>query len=199
MIFSQAIENLINSLIQLPGVGKKSATRMALTLLQTKQTAGEAIANSILQAIDTVQNCQQCNILTENPLCNICQSQKRNHEIICVVESSTDVIAIEQTSNFNGVYFVLQGHLSPIDGIGPDELSIPKLQQRITDNNIKEIILATNSTIEGETTAHYIATMAQQYNIHTTRIAHGIPIGSELEYIDQNTIVQAFNNRATLA
>ena len=176
---------LIQDLCCLPGVGPKSAQRMAFYLL----------ANTLLKASRDIGYCEQCRTLTEQPRCQICTSNSRDQSIICVVESPADVWAVDQAAAFKGVYFVLHGHLSPLDGIGPDELGLDKLEQRLAGGTVTEIILATNSTVEGEATAHLIADLARKYGIQASRIAHGVPMGGELEYIDSSTLSHAFNGR----
>ena len=186
---------LIHSLCCLPGVGPKSAQRMAFHLLQRERRGAKHLANSLLRAVDEIGYCQQCRTLTEETICKICSHASRDSSVLCVVESPSDVLVIDQASVFNGVFFVLHGRLSPLDGIGPDELGIDEMQQRFILGEIKEIILATNSTVEGEATAHYIAELAKKHNIHASRIAHGVPMGGELEFIDSGTLSHAFNGR----
>ncbi len=197
-LYSPKIDTLIQSLKCLPGVGSKSAQRLAFHLLEKNQEGAITLSNAIVDSVKNVKNCTRCYILTEDIICQICENQKRDHTILCVVETPSDVLAIEQSRCYSGLYFVLMGHLSPIDGIGPEDIGIPKLIDRISQENINEIILATNSTIEGEATSHYISEIAKKHNIKTSRIAHGIPIGGELEYIDPNTISQAITHRAAI-
>ena len=186
---------LIQSLCCLPGVGPKSAQRMAFHLLQKDRNGAQQLANNMLRAIDEIGYCQQCRTLTEDEVCNICVNASREQSIICVVESPADVWVIDQATVFNGLYFVLHGRLSPLDGIGPDELGLELLQHRFDQGEVKEIVLATNSTVEGEATAHYIAEIAKKHNIQASRIAHGVPMGGELEFIDSGTLSHAFNGR----
>lgn len=199
MKFSPLITELITSLKCLPGVGQKSAQRMAFQLLERNRKGALSLADALQNAMENVQHCKQCRTFTEAELCDICSSVKRQqHGSICVVESPQDVIAIEQTAEFFGTYFVLMGHLSPIDGIGPAELHLDKFVALLEKNDIKEVILATNPTVEGEATAHYIGQLCQDRNIEATRIAHGVPIGGELEFIDGNTLSHAFSGRRKL-
>ncbi|NQY42970.1 MAG: recombination protein RecR [Legionellales bacterium] len=198
MLYSPKIEKLIQSFKCLPGIGNKSAQRMVFNLLEQNRNNAQILANSILDAVKHVNNCNQCYILTEHSTCQICNNPKREQSTLCIVENPSDVLAIENTGSYKGMYFVLLGRLSPIDGIGPDEIGIPKLIERLQSESIKEIIIATNSTTEGEATAHYISVLAKKYDVLASRIAHGIPIGGELEYIDSNTISQAISYRSTI-
>lgn len=186
---------LIQNLCCLPGVGPKSAQRMAFHLLQRDRGGAQQLANTLLRAVDEIGYCQQCRTLTENTLCEICSHASRDPSILCVVESPADVWVIDQATVFKGVYFVLHGRLSPLDGIGPDELGQDLLEKRFSQGQIKEIILATNSTVEGEATAHFIAEVARKYSIQASRIAHGVPMGGELEFTDSGTLSHAFNGR----
>lgn len=186
---------LIQSLCCLPGVGPKSAQRMAFHLLQRDRVGSEQLAATLLKAVTEIGYCQQCRTLTEKTLCDICAKSSRDQSILCIVESPADVWVIDQAIAFNGVYFVLHGRLSPLDGIGPDELGVDLLQQRFLQGGINEVILATNSTVEGEATAHFLAELAKKYNIQASRIAHGVPMGGELEFIDSGTLSHAFNGR----
>ena len=198
-MFSPLINELIESLRCLPGVGPKSAQRMALHLLERDRTAAARLAQSIHKAVDGVHRCQSCRTLTENDLCNICANVKRDQSLLCVVETPADVIAIEQAGNYSGRYFVLLGHLSPIDGIGPMEIGIEQLVSRLKTDGVEELILATNTTVEGEATAHYIAEEAKRLGVKkVSRIAHGVPMGGELEFIDGNTLMHAFLSRRAL-
>lgn len=194
---SNLIVELMNAFKVLPGVGNKSAQRMAYYLLERDKEGGSNLVNCLDKALKEVKPCKKCQDLTEYELCNICQSTSRNQNQLCIVETPSDVIAIEQSGIYKGLYFVLMGHLSPIDGIGPEELGLPKLQQRITDKIevIQELILATNPTVEGEATTYYIQQMASKLDVKVTRLAQGIPLGGELEYIDSGTLGQAFADR----
>lgn len=198
-MFSPLTQQLIEALQCLPGIGPKSAQRMAFHLLEeANQPQGQKLANSLSAALSHVKHCQRCRLYTEEPLCGICQNTKRNHQLICVVESPADVVAFEQTQSFNGVYFLLMGHLSPLDGIGPADIGIPQLAERLKNQPIEELILATNPTMEGKATAHYISSIAAQHHIRCSQLAHGVPIGGELEYLDGNTIAHALKTRDLL-
>ncbi|WP_448566240.1 recombination mediator RecR [Thalassotalea ganghwensis] len=196
MKFSPLVEELIQALKCLPGVGSKTAQRMAFNLLERNRRGGEKLANVLAKAMEQVGHCQQCRNFTEDSLCQICEHPKRSaSELLCVVESPADVFAVEQTSEFHGRYFILMGHLSPLDGIGPDDLGLDLLAEQLALGQFSEIILATNPTVEGEATAHYIAELASKYQVAISRIAHGVPIGGELEYVDGNTLSHAFSGR----
>lgn len=196
MQFSPAIANLIRALKVLPGVGQKSAQRMVFQLLEHKRDGAALLAESLQHALNVVGRCDTCRTLTEGNRCSICSDSRRAEEgLLCIVESPADVVAIEQTSQYAGQYFVLMGHLSPLDGIGPADIGLDILQTRFAAGGIDEIILATNPTVEGEATAHYIADMARQHSIRASRIAHGVPVGGELEYVDQTTLSHAFSGR----
>jgi len=195
MAHSPLIKQLIDSFRCLPGVGNKSAQRMAYHLLERDRNGARKMSHAITQAMDQVGHCNSCRILTEYERCDICQSEKRDRQVLCVVETPSDVYAIEQSGSYRGTYFVLMGHLSPLDGIGPQQLHLDVLKSRIESEAIKELILATNATVEGEATAHYIVEMLKPYAVTITRIAHGVPIGGELEYIDGSTLGHAFNGR----
>lgn len=198
MSFSPLISRLIESLCCLPGVGPKSAQRMALHLLTRDPGAGKKLAGVMAEALEKVGHCEQCRTLSELALCGICSSASRDVSLLCVVETPADVLAIEQSTGFKGLYFVLMGHLSPLDGIGPAELHLPKLQERLSQGEVREIILATNPTVEGEATAHYISEIAASFGILATRIAHGVPLGGELEFIDSGTLSHAFSGRRSV-
>ena len=197
-MFSPLIDELIQSLCCLPGVGRKSAQRMALQLLERDRQGGLKLVKSLHKAIEEIKRCQKCRILTESDICSLCASQKRNSSQLCVVETPADVLAIEQSGTYQGKYFVLLGHLSPIDGIGPEEIGLSLLIERLADEAIDELILATNATVEGEATAHYIASKAEEMGVKVSRIAHGVPLGGELEYIDGGTLAHAFASRRVL-
>jgi len=196
MKFSPLVQELIHALKCLPGVGAKSAQRMAFHLLERNRLGGAKLADSLAKAMENIGHCQQCRNFTEDPLCDICLSPKRQlNEILCIVENPADVLAIEQTGEFQGIYFILMGHLSPIDGIGPDDLGLDILETQLAKNQFKEMILATNPTVEGEATAHFVAELANKYQVKVSRIAHGVPIGGELEYVDGNTLSHALSGR----
>lgn len=198
MAFSPSLSRLIEAFRILPGVGAKSAQRMAFHLLQNEPEGGEYLADSIQQAMERVQHCCTCQMFTESRLCEICSNPQRDDSRVCIVESPVDVMAVEQNTQFAGRYFVLMGHLSPIDGIGPEDLGLDKLSQRLDKEPVQELILAMGATVEGEATAQYIAEMGQYRNIDVTRIAHGVPVGGELEYVDAGTLSQAFSWRRSL-
>jgi recombination protein RecR len=196
MKFSPLVQELIDSLKLLPGVGAKSAQRMAFQLLERNRHGGNKLASTLAKAMKDIGHCQQCRNFTEENLCEICQSPKRKlATTLCVVETPGDVIAIEQTGEFSGIYFVLMGHLSPIDGIGPNDLGLDILAKQFASGQYKEVILATNPTVEGEATAHYIAELALESQVNISRIAHGVPVGGELEYVDGNTLSHALSGR----
>lgn len=195
MAHSPLIKELIDSLRCLPGVGAKSAQRMAYHLLERNRHGARQLAYSLTQAAEQVGHCQSCRILTEYDVCDICQSPKRDKQVLCIVETPSDVYAIEQSGSYHGTYFVLMGHLSPLDGIGPQELHLDELRQRVKTEAIKEVILATNTTVEGEATAHYLVEMLKPFTDKVSRIAHGVPLGGELEYIDGSTLGHAFKGR----
>jgi len=190
-----ALGQLMRALRCLPGVGAKSAQRMSFHLLQRDPEGARHLAESLLGALDKIGYCEQCRTLTEEDLCDICQSTKRESSLLCVVETPAEVFAINLSTGFKGVFFVLHGRLSPLDGIGPTDLRLDLLEERFKTAEIKEVILATNTTVEGEATAHYIHDMAQQFGIKTSRIAYGMPFGGELEYVDGTTLAHAFNGR----
>ncbi len=192
---SPLLTQLIDSLKLLPGVGQKSAQRMALHLLKVDRHKAMKLGQNICEAVEKIQHCSQCRNYTEQDLCEICCNPNRKSTQMCVVETPTDLMAIENGTSYNGVYFVLMGKLSPLDGVGPDQLGLDKLEARLQSGDLEEIILATSSTMEGEVTAHVIAEMAKQNGLRTTRLAQGVPIGGELEYIDLNTLSQALDTR----
>jgi len=179
----------------LPGVGPKSARRMTYFLLERDREGAREISVAISEAIEKVGHCQQCNNLTEYDTCEICSSKSRDNKKLCIVETPAELQSIEQAGIFRGLYFVLMGHLSPLDGIGPEELGIDKLEVLLDKGEITEVVLATNLTVEGEATAHYISELVRKKGILATRIAHGVPVGGELEYIDRNTLTEAFTGR----
>lgn len=194
-MFSPLIDQLINSLKQLPSVGPKSAQRMALHLLEKDRAGALRLANSLRDACEQVKRCERCRVLTEQSLCHICSNSRRDEKVLCIVETPADVLAVESASVFTGVYFVLMGRLSPIDGIGPKEIGMDDLSERFSQGIIQEVIIATNPTIEGEATAHYIFESAKKYGIKVSRIAHGIPLGGELEFVDGGTLAHAISSR----
>ncbi|WP_417761111.1 recombination mediator RecR [Shewanella sp.] len=199
MKFSPLVDELIQSLRCLPGVGPKSAQRMAFQLLERERKAGLKLADALAKAMSDVGHCQSCRTFTEETLCPICASARRGQsDTICVVETPADVLAIEAGGHFAGRYFVLLGHLSPLDGVGPEELGLSLLEQHLQAGELTELILATNPTVEGDATAHYIADIARRYQVKVSRIAHGVPVGGELEYVDSTTLALSFNGRIPL-
>lgn len=189
---------LIQNLCCLPGVGPKTAQRMAFHLLQRDRNGARILAQTLLQALENMGHCRQCRTLTEGELCEICADNSRDDSILCIVESPSDVLIVDQATGFKGRYFVLHGRLSPLDGIGPDELGLDQLEQQLATGHIKELILATNSTVEGEATAFFIGELARRHNVSASRIAHGVPMGGELEFTDSNTLSHAFNGRVEM-
>ncbi|CAK0756927.1 DNA repair protein RecR [Gammaproteobacteria bacterium] len=179
----------------LPGVGPKSAQRMMLHLLERDRQGARRLATVLTEALERVGHCRLCRSLSESEVCPTCVSTRRDPSLLCIVETPADVLALEQATGFQGRYFVLMGHLSPLDGIGPAELALPELDMRLAGGEVREIILATSSTVEGEATAYYIAEMARVRGVHATRIAHGIPLGGELEQVDSGTLSHAFAGR----
>lgn len=192
---SPLLQQLIDALKCLPGVGPKSAQRMAFYLLERDTDGAKNLAAALTEAVEKIGHCSMCRTLSENELCEICSSPSRENGSLCVIETPADVFAIEHTAEFRGKYFVLMGHLSPLDGIGPAELGLDILENRLAAGDVKELILATNPTVEGEATAHYISDMAARHQVMATRIAHGVPLGGELEYIDSGTLAHAFSGR----
>lgn len=192
---SPLLQQLIDALKCLPGVGPKSAQRMAFYLLERDPEGAKDLSSALTEAVEKIGHCSMCRTLSENELCEICSSASRDNGTLCVIETPADVFAIEHTAEFRGKYFVLMGHLSPLDGIGPVELGLDLLEARLSAGDVKELILATNPTVEGEATAHYVSAMAARHQVMTTRIAHGVPLGGELEYIDSGTLAHAFSGR----
>jgi len=195
MSSSPLIRQLMDALRCLPGVGNKTAQRMAYHLLERDRDGGRVLAQALERAMQEVGRCSDCRTLCEAERCSLCASDRRDRTLLCVVESPVDVDAIEQATDFHGRYFVLMGHLSPLDGIGPMQLGLEQLAQRFAQGELQEVILATNPTVEGEATAQYIGDLAHEHGIRTTRIAHGVPMGGELEYIDSGTLSHAFSGR----
>ena len=193
---SDLLDKLIKALTVLPGVGKKSAQRMALYLLDKNKSGAREIASSLNEALDNIQRCKSCRMLTTNDLCHVCQDETRDSLSICVVESPSDLLAIESTGGYKGKYFVLMGRLSPLDNLGPDDLGISQLLERIDKENMKEVILALSSTVEGDATAIFIKDHVE--NVKVSRISYGIPIGGELEYVDSNTIARSIIGRVEI-
>jgi recombination protein RecR len=195
---SPHLARLIDALRTLPGVGPKSAQRMAFHLLQEGRPGARALAESLDGALQCVRRCQRCRMLTEEPLCSICAASQRDAALLCAVESPADVVAIESSGSYRGRYFVLMGHLSPLDGVGPEQLGVRELEAILAEGGVRELILATNSTVEGEATAHFLSELASQRGIRASRIAHGVPVGGELEYVDGGTLAHALAGRQSL-
>jgi len=190
-----AVDDLIDALRCLPGVGPKSAQRMAFHLLQYDPAGAQRLSAALARALSSVRRCVRCNTFTEDELCAVCASPKRDPAVLCVVETPADLATMEQTMAYRGLYFVLMGRLSPLDGVGPRDIGLDRLLARATDGAVKEVVLATNFTNEGEATAHYIGEMLRDRGLKLTRIARGIPVGGELEYVDAGTLAQAFYER----
>lgn len=192
------LEQLIEAFRCLPGVGQKSAQRMAYHLLQKNRQGGILLSNTLQKSMQDIGQCKVCRNLTEDDICTTCNNEKRDRGLLCVVESPSDVMALEQATHYHGLYFVLMGRLSPLDGMGPEAIGMNLLEKRLASGEVKELILATNPTVEGEATAFYISEMAQSYAVNATRIAHGVPLGGELEYVDSGTLSHAFSGRQSL-
>ena len=192
------MRQLIDALKCLPGVGQKSAQRMAFHLLQRNREGAQLLSSKLALAVEKIGNCARCRMLTEDTICQYCRSERRDASLLCVVESPADVAAIEQAGIFRGLYFVLMGHLSPMDGVGPQELGLELLERRLAEESIAELVLATSVTIEGDATAHLLAQLAARHRIKATRIAYGVPVGGELEFIDSSTLSRAFTGRLAL-
>ena len=192
---SKGLERLVEALRVLPGVGPRSAQRMAYHLLQHDRAGADQLAQALAQALDTVQRCGKCNNFSEEEVCSLCRSPRRDASLLCVVEMPADLSMVEQTLSYSGMYFVLMGRLSPLDGVGPRDIGLDRLQTRIAEGEVREVILATNFTNEGEATAHYIAEMLRARGVRVSRIARGVPLGGELEYVDAGTLSQALLER----
>lgn len=192
---SSLLNELVSALKCLPSVGARTAQRMAFHLLEHDRKKGLILADVMRNAIENIGHCQQCRTLTEHDICKICSDKGRNPHALCVIENPSDVLAVEQATAYQGYYFVLMGKLSPLDGIGPEDLGLDLLEQRLQNEPIDELILATNPTVEGEVTAHYISELAAKHEVKTTRIAHGVPVGGELDYVDSSTLSHAFEGR----
>ncbi|MDF4024249.1 recombination mediator RecR [Luteibacter sp. PPL201] len=195
---SRLLGELIDALRCLPGVGAKSAQRMAFHLLERERQGGVRLAAALDSAMRDVGNCTRCRNFSETPVCTLCASTSRDRHVLCVVESPSDLAAIEQATGYRGHYFVLLGRLSPLDGLGPDELGLPLLAERLGEGEVDEMIIATNPTVEGEATAHYLGQLAKAVGIRATRLAHGVPLGGELEFVDRGTLAHAFGSRQSL-
>ena len=198
MRFSPLIHQLITALRCLPGVGPKSAQRMVFHLLERDRAGGRELSRVLAEVMVKIGHCKRCRILSEDALCGLCANPARDQSLLCVVETPADVLAIEQAGGFRGLYFVLAGHLSPLDSIGPQQLGIELFHARLSGEPIEEVILATNPTVEGEATAHYFSEVVKKYQIRVSRIAHGVPFGGELEYIDGGTLSRALLDRSVI-
>ena len=199
MKHSPALAALIEALRTLPGVGPKSAQRMAFHLLQDGRPAAYSLSASLDAALEKVGRCERCRMFTEGALCSLCQNPQRDAAQVCVVESPADVIAIEQSGGYRGRYFVLMGHLSPLDGVGPEQLGMAQFTHLLDGGEVREVILATNPTVEGEATAHFLSELVRARGVVASRIAHGVPVGGELEYVDGGTLAHALAGRQALA
>ena len=196
---SPLLEQLIDALRCLPGVGQKSAQRMAYQLLERNREGGVRLSQALAAAMEKVGHCTLCRDFSETEMCTTCASASRERTLLCAVENPADRLAIEQATGYRGLYFVLQGRLSPLDGIGPRELGLDLLARRMAEGEVKELIIATNPTVEGEATAHYLAQLARQFDVRPSRLAHGVPLGGELEYVDRGTLAHAFGSRQEAA
>ena len=192
---SPLLDELVQALRCLPGVGAKSAQRMAFQLLERDRAGARRLADKLIAAVERIGLCQRCRTFTEDQLCSLCRASGRDDALLCVVESPADLYALEQATGYRGRYFVLHGRLSPLDGRGPKELGLDLLADRLAEGQVRELIVATNPTVEGEATAHYLAEIARAAEVSPTRIAHGVPVGGELEYIDRSTLAHAFSGR----
>lgn len=195
---SSLLEQLIEALRVLPGVGQKSAQRMAYHVLEREREGGKRLAETLAASIERIGHCARCRDFAETELCAICASAARDAHQLCAVESPADRLAIEQATGYRGLYFVLQGRLSPLDGVGPNELGLDRLANRLAEGEVKELIIATNPTVEGEATAHYLAQLARKHGVRPSRLAHGVPLGGELEYVDRGTLSHAFGSRTEM-
>ncbi|MBY4597267.1 recombination mediator RecR [bacterium BD-1] len=198
MSASPLLAQLIEALRCLPGVGQKSAQRMAYHLLERDREGGLRLAAALAEAVEKVGHCESCRDFSETPLCPLCASASRDRAQLCAIETPADRLAIETATGYRGLYFVLQGRLSPLDGIGPRELGLDRLAARLAGGEVRELIIATNPTVEGEATAHYLAQLARQAGVTPSRLAHGVPLGGELEYVDRGTLAHAFGSRTEI-
>lgn len=192
------LEQLIDAFRILPGVGQKTAQRMAYHVLERDRDGGQRLADALAAAVDRIGHCARCRDFSETEICATCASGARDAHLLCAVESPADRLVIEQATGYRGYYFVLQGRLSPLDGIGPRELGLEKLAARLAEGEVQELVIATNPTVEGEATAHYLAQLARQHRVMPTRLAHGVPLGGELEYVDRGTLSHAFGSRSEM-
>jgi recombination protein RecR len=195
---STLLEQLIEALRVLPGVGRKSAQRMAYHVLEREREGGRRLAEALAAAVERIGHCARCRDFSETGVCAVCSSGARDAQLLCAVETPADRLAIEQATGYRGLYFVLQGRLSPLDGIGPAELGLEQLASRLAEGEVQELIIATNPTVEGEATAHYLAQLARRHGVRPSRLAHGVPIGGELEYVDRGTLAHAFGSRSEM-
>ncbi|MBT8091421.1 MAG: recombination mediator RecR [Gammaproteobacteria bacterium] len=198
MSYSPLLVRLIDGLRCMPGVGQKSAQRIAFHLLERDREGASGLSSALADAVAGIGHCRRCRMFTEQELCAICSATGRDATQLCVVESPADVMAIEDATGFRGFYFVLMGHLSPLDGIGPDELGMNELDEWLRQGELQELIIATNPTVEGDATAHYLAELAARHSVQASRIAHGVPLGGELEYVDGGTLSHAFFGRRVM-
>ena len=195
---SPLLTDLIEALRCLPGVGAKSAQRMALHVLERDRIGAKRLAEKLAAAVERIGNCTRCRTFSEETVCALCASTSRDGSLLCVVETPVDQLAIEQATGYRGLYFVLQGRLSPLDGIGPRELGLDRLSAGLAEGGVQELIIATNPTVEGEATAHYLAQLARQHGVRPSRLAHGVPLGGELEFVDRGTLAHAFGSRTDI-
>jgi recombination protein RecR len=193
-----SLETLISALRCLPGVGAKSAQRMAFHLLQRDREGASRLGNALLQVLQALRHCERCNSFSETPVCALCASPQRDGSVLCVVETPADLVMLEQAQCFNGLYFVLMGRLSPLDGIGPKDIHLDRMIERALDGAVKEVVLATNFTNEGEATAHFIGEMLTARGLKVTRIARGLPVGGEIEHVDMGTLARAVIERRAI-
>lgn len=198
MSSSPLLDELIEALRCLPGVGSKSAQRMAFHLLERDRAGARRLADKLAAASERIGNCTRCRTFSESPVCSVCANPSRDAHTLCIVETPADQIAIEQATGFRGRYFVLLGRLSPLDGMGPQELGLDLLASRLAEGEVRELVIATNATVEGEATAHLLAQIARQSGVRATRLAHGVPLGGELEFVDRGTLAHAFGSRQNL-
>jgi len=196
--FSPLLVRLIEALRCMPGIGRKSAQRIAFHLMERDRAGAERLSQALAEAVAGIRHCRRCRMLTEQDVCDICASAGRDASTLCIVESPADVMAVEDATGYRGLYFVLMGHLSPLDGIGPRELGLDELESRLASERFQEVIIATNPTVEGDATAHFVAEMAARYEVPVSRIAHGVPLGGELEYVDGGTLSHAFLGRRSV-
>lgn len=195
---SSLLEQLIDAFRVLPGVGQKSAQRMAYHVLERERAGGQRLSQALAEAIEKIGHCARCRDFSQSEVCPTCASAARDAHLLCAVESPADRLAIEQATGYRGLYFILQGRLSPLDGIGPRELGLDALAARLAEGEVQELIVATNPTVEGEATAHYLAQLARQHGVRPSRLAHGVPLGGELEYVDRGTLSHAFGSRSEM-